>query len=173
MLIPEKTKNKLCALLYETNNCINYPKVNKDGYGEIQTTFAGKKLHILVHRAVYQVVFNDPLTSNDIICHKCDNPSCCNPKHLFKGTHLDNIRDKVNKNRQARGSKNGRYIDGRASDKIIKKIHSHGAKLRREQVLKIKELKSEGVKLLSIANTLHISYQTVKDISCGRVYKDI
>lgn len=50
-----------------------------------------------MHRVAYQVYYKDDLTPNDVICHKCDNPACVNPKHLFKGTHQDNVQDKVNK----------------------------------------------------------------------------
>lgn len=41
------------------------------------------------------------------ICHSCDNPSCCNPSHLFAGTNLDNNNDKVSKKRHAFGERNG------------------------------------------------------------------
>jgi hypothetical protein len=42
-----------------------------------------------------------------VIRHTCDNPPCCNPRHLKKGTQLDNVLDKVAKGRQARGQDSG------------------------------------------------------------------
>lgn len=171
MIISEKAKEKVISLLRDTEDCINYPVTNKDGYGSIQEKINNVKKHYLAHRISYQIYTGEDINSNDIICHKCDNPACINPKHLFKGTHLDNIRDKVAKNRQAKGIKNGRYIDGRASDNIIRKVHNHGRKLKEEQVLKIKELKHKGYKLKEISALLNVSYQTVRDISCGRIYR--
>ena len=173
MIIPERVKIKLKNFIYDTDECINYPHLNSDGYGIIQPIENGKKLHILIHRAIYQIFFNDNIDSTDIICHKCDNPACCNPKHLFKGTYNDNVQDKVNKGRQAKGEQNGRYIDGRASDHKIKKIHTHGAKLTKEQVLKIRELIKTGISLKEISIQLDISYSTIKDIHCNRAYKNI
>lgn len=43
------------------------------------------------------------------VCHKCDNKKCCRPSHLFRGTDLDNARDKENKGRgnQAKGEDAG------------------------------------------------------------------
>ena len=77
--------------------------------------------------------------------HSCDNPICCNPKHLSKGTHKDNSDDKVRKNRHAFGEKNGRWTTGYYSKynpvpkpkPLFDKVY--GRKLTLEQVIYIKE----------------------------------
>ena len=173
MYITETAKDKVLELITNTDECIEYPILNKNGYGEIQGyDEQGNKVHMLAHRVSYQLCTGENLNSDDIICHHCDNPKCINPKHLFKGTHSDNVADKVSKNRQATGVKNGRYIDGRASDRKILKGRK-GGPLSISQVMEVRILKEKGTKLLDIANILGIPYQTVKDISCGRTYSSI
>jgi hypothetical protein len=53
-----------------------------------------------------------------VACHKCDNPRCCNPKHLFVGTPRANNDDKVSKGRNPRGQFHGmaRLTDAQTSE---------------------------------------------------------
>lgn len=65
-----------------------------DGYGQ----FSLNKGKCLAHRLAYIIKYG----YTDLqICHSCDNPPCCNPKHLFAGSNQDNIRDLVRKGRHS------------------------------------------------------------------------
>ncbi len=58
--------------------------------------------NLYVHRVVFEKE-HGPIPNGMEVCHTCDNPPCCNPDHLFLGTQLENIQDKINKGRQTRG----------------------------------------------------------------------
>lgn len=55
-------------------------------------------------------------------CHRCDNPACCNPAHLFIGTHKENNDDKVSKGRQVKGE---RFWRAKLTDAQVLEIRSH------------------------------------------------
>ena len=78
------------------------------GYGVVQITpeYKKKSKAFVASRVAYFLHYGvDP--KEYFVCHKCDNPKCVNPNHLFLGNQKENIRDMFSKNRQnkAKGEK--------------------------------------------------------------------
>lgn len=92
------------------------------------------------------------------VCHKCDNPRCVNPDHMFLGTHLDNVRDKISKGRcghtGARGALNG------------------AVKVRDVPVEQIKQLKAEGKTVREIGPMFGLSKSTISNIINGKHWSE-
>ncbi len=84
----------------ELGDCWENTSHYKDSYGYPYIRRNGKKSNI--SRYVWRLRF-DPIPRGMCICHKCDNPKCINPEHLFLGTHKDNSQDMARKGR-ARGN---------------------------------------------------------------------
>jgi len=57
------------------------------------------KSRMMTHRLAWEAYHAKPIPDGLIICHRCDNPKCFNPHHLFLGTHKDNAKDMVKKGR--------------------------------------------------------------------------
>lgn len=73
------------------------------GYGV--GSYKGQRFH--AHRFTYELVYGS-ISDGMMVCHRCDNPPCCNPAHLFLGTAQDNVRDRHVKGRDARGESHAR-----------------------------------------------------------------
>jgi len=75
----------------------------RKGYGVIYLWDRGasRKVQFRGHRVSYFLHYgNDP--GEMLVCHKCDNPPCCNPHHLWLGTNSDNMRDAISKGRKTK-----------------------------------------------------------------------
>lgn len=71
------------------------------GYGLFQLN----KRAIGAHRIAWTIAFGEIPQDKPFICHRCDNPKCCNPSHLFAGTPNDNVQDCKSKGRFPTGDK--------------------------------------------------------------------
>jgi hypothetical protein len=74
----------------------------RHGYGSFGVS---KKKSTQAHRFSWYLT-NGEIPDGIYVCHKCDNPPCCNPKHLFLGTAKDNADDMRAKGRYWRDKRN-------------------------------------------------------------------
>ncbi len=88
----------------QATGCWEFQGYCVNGYGRLSRE--GKRVY--AHRAVWEIVFGE---IPPVLCvlHTCDNPPCCNPAHLWLGTHAENMEDKQAKGRgnQPHGETNG------------------------------------------------------------------
>lgn len=120
---------------------------DRDGYIRL----GRGKTRRLAHREAYSRAFG-PIPEGHVVCHRCDNPPCVNPEHLFAATQLENMADRNRKGRQARGTVNGR------------------AKLVPEQVIAIR---ADERPLMEIAAEYGVDRSTIRDIKTRKNWKHL
>jgi hypothetical protein len=131
-------------------DCVIWQKCkDRDGYG--RASINGKKWQ--AHRWAYTEAYGD-IPEGMVVRHMCHNPACINPEHLVIGTHADNVRDKLEANRQLKGE------------------DVPSSKLTEAQVKEIKELKGKisGPKL---ADKFNVHFITIYKIWNRKTWKHI
>lgn len=94
-------KDRFWSKVVKTDTCwiwIGAGSTSKKGYGQIRLPGA-KGRQTSAHRVSWILHRGEIPIGLDVL-HKCDNPPCVNPDHLFLGTNQDNVNDKVSKGRQ-------------------------------------------------------------------------
>ncbi len=118
------------------NGCVIFTgaKVGR-GYGSVRTT--GQR-RARAHRVICESYYG-MMTKDDHACHRCDNPPCVNPLHLFVGTVEDNVRDRQNKKRHVHGTRHWK------------------AKLTPEKVEEIKRMVASGSSIAAAARKMGVT----------------
>lgn len=130
------------------------------GYGKI---WYNGKLE-LAHRARW-MADHGPIPDEKFVLHRCDNPSCVRPDHLFLGTHQENMDDCQEKGRYQRGLRNGRYTK---PESILRGEENGASKLTQEQVDEIRRrYAEEDISQGRLAVGYGITQQTISKIIRG------
>lgn len=123
------------------------------GYGQFNVEGRG----VLAHRVSWELN-RGPIPDGLKVLHKCDNPACVNPDHLFVGTHADNVADRCRKGRTRQG-----HVQLRAGE-------NHGcAKLTWASVDEIRARYAAGdVTLRSLGRDFGVSHRAILFIVQGK-----
>lgn len=124
---------------------------DKDGYGICRYVVDGQRVDSPHRMAFYLANGYFP----EVVRHRCDNPPCCEPAHLRKGTHAENIRDKMARKRQAKGAAVA------------------GVSLTEAEVRRIKSMQSNGKDRPAILKAIGHSPSAVRHVLDGHTWKHI
>jgi hypothetical protein len=170
------------------------------GYGFFWLVSAG--MNVLTHRVAYQLEYGDFPDESLCVCHKCDNPPCCNPSHLFLGTRATNAQDAKSKGRTlsgerhftrthperiARGERHGsrtradrvsrgeRHMSVTHPETLRRGEQHPCARLTDEDVRTIKTIISEipAFSRMELARRFKVDDCTIRDIIAGRTWRHI
>lgn len=118
---------------------------NQRGYGRIDGGMA--------HRMAYTLV-NGDIPDGMIVRHTCDNPPCCNPKHLLVGTDADNARDSIERNRKPIGEGHAR---SKLTEDAVRYIRSNPDRLT----------------LYELAERFNAAKATISYVRSGKTWKHV
>lgn len=132
----------------------------RNGYGFINIRKPGKATTKGAHRISWEI-HNGPIPDGLVVCHRCDNPPCVNPLHLFLGTATENMRDMSAKGRALFGDKN----PTRKHPECVSRGESHRpAKLLSGDVICIRRMSEYGITQNVIAKKFNVTQSNVSAI---------
>ena len=135
----------------------------RGGYGQFTISYGP---NLPTHRTAYALT-HGPIPRGMCVCHRCDNPPCCNPSHLFLGTRAENNADRARKGRNGDASTSGFRTNAPRGEKNVK------AKLTEAQVLEIRRVVANGTTQAEISRQYGISSGAVSFLVRGINWKHL
>ena len=155
--MPMKDRIMQSVTVNSISGCWEWKGSKRNGYGRmtVGSRLDGTRKTMSAHRMSY-IAFKGDIPDGYFVCHKCDNPCCVNPEHLFIGTRQDNIDDRENKHRN-----------------VIKVGEEHPrSKLTKKAV---KDARHEhivnGVSFMTLARKYNVSKSTIQNAINGITWK--
>lgn len=122
-------------------------KVNDQGYGQFY--IGVKKSRPRAHRVSFAIATGRDVVSLGYICHRCDNPPCVNPGHLYEGTARSNTADMTARGRHGR------------------------AKMTESQVVEARTRAASGENMHDIIRDLDLDYLEVRNAAAGKTWSHL
>lgn len=149
-----------------------WPKVDKRGPDECWLWLAtrdangyGSFDHARAHRVAWALK-HGAIPDGLLVCHRCDNPPCVNPDHLFVGTSADNMADMWSKGRGRNGV--------RTHPEACARGERHGsARLTESDVREIRTRCAAGESMVAIAHEKGVARTTVWKVRARRTWKHV
>lgn len=138
------------SLFNTVTGCLEWiGRTDRKGYGIIGLN----KKTAIAHRLVW-VLFKKSALGKLQVLHRCDNPKCINLKHLFTGTHIDNMTDMVNKGRSPDN-------EGESNPNSILTVQN------------VNHIRGSRMTVEALALLYKVAVATIKDVRGGRTWKNI
>lgn len=143
------------------------------GYGKIKV----QGVERTTHRFSWELA-NGPIPPGAYILHRCDNPPCVRPDHLFLGTQADNIHDMDDKDRRNApsehlGARGEAHWTRQKPEAAARGERVGGSKLTADDVREIRRLRTEGLTLKVIAARFGVTFTNVDMIVNHQTWKHV
>jgi len=150
-------------------------QLNARGYGRIRFhTEDGKTKRTHAHRVSWELFHKAKMPARLLACHTCDNPTCCNPLHVFPGTAQMNTVDMHLKGRWKRSDKIRSDVGRtRPPEHIVRGEQAGASKLTESQVRAIHQQVQAGQPRKQVARSFGVTKTTVMCIVQGRIWKHL
>jgi hypothetical protein len=170
-----KFKRKLLDRYTVVDGCWNYAgTIDGRGYGRIQAKHADNKWStVRTHRIAWALAHNQEIPKGLVVCHRCDNPACINPAHLFIGTQQDNVSDMLAKDRANFTKQLENLAAGRAkrASMTAAECRPFTTRQTRLTLAEVQQIRSRSVKTKELVQRLGVSAGYISKIRTGAALK--